>query len=71
MFTIPIESFHVPDWDKWKPIILSQCDEHSPQAQISGGRVNTHEMDTDYHDMVTNMNVARLKTQIELNHAIS
>ena len=50
MFTIPIESFRVPDWDKWKPLILEQCDENSPQAHITGGRVNTHEMDTDYHD---------------------
>ena len=53
MFTIPIESFKVPDWDKWKPLIMSQCNEHSPQAHITGGRVNTHEMDTDYHDLVT------------------
>ena len=50
MFTIPIESFRVPDWDKWKPLILEQCDDNSPQAHITGGRVNTHEMDTDYHD---------------------
>jgi len=52
MFTIPIEKFTVPDWDKWKPIILSQCDENSPQAIIQDGRVSLHEMDTDYHDLV-------------------
>ena len=59
MFTIPIESFRVPDWDKWKPIIMSQLDEHSPQAHITGGRVNTHEMDTDYHDLVTNKSMPK------------
>ena len=59
MFTIPIESFRVPDWDKWKPIILAQCDEHSPQAHITGGRVNTNEMDTDYHDLVTNKSMPK------------
>ena len=59
MFTIPIESFRVPDWDKWKPLILEQCDENSPQAHITGGRVNTHEMDTDYHDLVTNKSMPK------------
>ena len=52
MFTIPIESFKVPDWDKWKPILLDKCNENSPQAHITGGRLNLHEMDTDYHDLV-------------------
>ena len=59
MFTIPIESFKVPNWDYWKPIIMNQCDEHSPQAHITGGRVNTHEMDTDYHDLVSNKSMPK------------
>lgn len=52
MFTIPIEKFSVPNWDVWRDRILAQCDENSPQAIITNGRVSLHEMDTDYHDLV-------------------
>ena len=51
MFLVPIESFHIPDWDKWKPKILSELKGGSTLATISSsGRTSFDDMESDFYD---------------------
>ena len=51
MFVVPIESFSIPDWDKWKPRILSHLKGGSTLASISSaGQASWDDMQSDFFD---------------------
>ena len=51
MFTVPIESFSVPNWDHWKPEILSNLTTGSTLAEVnSSGYGKFDDMESDYFD---------------------